>query len=379
MSADAPREAAYFSTVLTKVLYRSGEMMTVETSPSVGGHDLDLLLLHDIDELGLGHVVDVGLGRRSNRSGFAGAGGSALHSFKCSFSTCSVTSVHARFFDYYRQYSRVEKQHVGKIENEGNPWLTLHRVSRPSATRIERHTYLYYALDAPEITDAAFDSPTRELRELEHEHPELVTPESPTQRVGGYVGEQFRPVTHQERMYSLDNAMDVDELEKGDFRRGGRRRGRPSAVVLRAEDRRLFHRAVVRGRQARAGSHQGRRHDRRGHHGQHTRRKGRAAPRLRSDSSQAMTDPRRGYRAAWRGVHAQEELRRAQLGRGSRRQGALRQPAECRGRVHPPEGPVSHGDARPVHLHIRRRRLGGPAHRLAMGVAGMAAHRRLTT
>lgn len=88
--------------------------------------------------------------------------------------------------------------------------------SRIEALRdeIERHTYLYYALDAPEITDAAFDSLMRELRELEHEHPELVTPESPTQRVGGYVGEQFRPVTHQERMYSLDNAMDVDELER---------------------------------------------------------------------------------------------------------------------------------------------------------------------
>lgn len=88
--------------------------------------------------------------------------------------------------------------------------------SRIEALRdeIERHTYLYYALDAPEITDAAFDSLMRELRELEREHPELVTPDSPTQRVGGYVGEQFQPVTHQERMYSLDNAMDVDELER---------------------------------------------------------------------------------------------------------------------------------------------------------------------
>lgn len=88
--------------------------------------------------------------------------------------------------------------------------------SRIEALRdeIERHTYLYYALDAPEITDAAFDSLMRELRELERDHPEFVTPESPTQRVGGYVGEQFQPVTHQERMYSLDNAMDTDELDR---------------------------------------------------------------------------------------------------------------------------------------------------------------------
>lgn len=79
---------------------------------------------------------------------------------------------------------------------------------------IEHHTYMYYALDAPEITDAAFDSLMRELRELESEHPELVTPSSPTQRVGGYVADQFSAVTHQSRMYSLDNAMDLGELDE---------------------------------------------------------------------------------------------------------------------------------------------------------------------
>ena len=78
---------------------------------------------------------------------------------------------------------------------------------------IEHHTYLYYAKDAPEISDAAFDSLMRELRELEAAHPDFVDPSSPTQRVGGYVGEQFAPVTHERRMYSLDNAMDLDELD----------------------------------------------------------------------------------------------------------------------------------------------------------------------
>ena len=78
---------------------------------------------------------------------------------------------------------------------------------------IEHHTYLYYAKDAPEISDAAFDSLMRELRELEAAHPEFIDPSSPTQRVGGYVGEQFAPVTHERRMYSLDNAMDLDELD----------------------------------------------------------------------------------------------------------------------------------------------------------------------
>ncbi len=78
---------------------------------------------------------------------------------------------------------------------------------------IEHHTYLYYAKDAPEISDAAFDSLMRELRELEAAHPDFIDPSSPTQRVGGYVGEQFAPVTHERRMYSLDNAMDLDELD----------------------------------------------------------------------------------------------------------------------------------------------------------------------
>ena len=78
---------------------------------------------------------------------------------------------------------------------------------------IEHHTYLYYAKDAPEISDGAFDSLMRELRELEAAHPELIDPSSPTQRVGGYVGEQFSPVRHERRMYSLDNAMDLGELD----------------------------------------------------------------------------------------------------------------------------------------------------------------------
>lgn len=79
---------------------------------------------------------------------------------------------------------------------------------------IEHHSYQYYALDAPEISDAAFDSLMRELREMEAAHPELIVPTSPTQRVGGYVGEQFASVAHEQRMYSLDNAMNLDELDE---------------------------------------------------------------------------------------------------------------------------------------------------------------------
>ena len=78
---------------------------------------------------------------------------------------------------------------------------------------IEHHTYLYYAKDAPEISDGAYDSLVRELRELEAAHPEYYDPNSPTQRVGGYVGEQFAPVRHEQRMYSLDDMMNFEELD----------------------------------------------------------------------------------------------------------------------------------------------------------------------
>jgi len=78
---------------------------------------------------------------------------------------------------------------------------------------IEHHTYLYYAKDAPEISDGAYDSLVRELRKLEAAHPEFYDPASPTQRVGGYVGEQFTPVQHERRMYSLDDVMNFEELD----------------------------------------------------------------------------------------------------------------------------------------------------------------------
>lgn len=79
---------------------------------------------------------------------------------------------------------------------------------------LDYHAYRYYALDAPEITDAAFDNLLVELQQIEAAHPELVTPDSYTQRVGGYVSEQFAPVTHMARMYSMDDAMNLEELDE---------------------------------------------------------------------------------------------------------------------------------------------------------------------
>ena len=79
---------------------------------------------------------------------------------------------------------------------------------------LDYHAYRYYALDDPEITDAAFDALVRELRALEAAYPELATPESYTQRVGGYVASQFASVRHAARMYSIDDVMNLDELDE---------------------------------------------------------------------------------------------------------------------------------------------------------------------
>ncbi|MGI5522990.1 NAD-dependent DNA ligase LigA [Micromonospora sp. CA-259024] len=77
---------------------------------------------------------------------------------------------------------------------------------------LTEHQYRYYVLDAPTIADAEFDRQLRELEALEEEFPGLRTPDSPTQRVGGTFSTDFTPVTHAERMLSLDNAFADEEL-----------------------------------------------------------------------------------------------------------------------------------------------------------------------
>jgi len=78
--------------------------------------------------------------------------------------------------------------------------------------RIEHANYRYYVLDAPEISDGEFDELLRELRALEEKHPDLLTPDSPTQRVGGAAAACFAPVKHSARLLSLDNVFDDEEL-----------------------------------------------------------------------------------------------------------------------------------------------------------------------
>jgi len=79
--------------------------------------------------------------------------------------------------------------------------------------RIRFHDYRYYVLNQSEISDAEYDELMRQLKQLEERDPELVTPDSPTQRVGGMPHEAFRPIRHRVPMLSLDNAYNTEELE----------------------------------------------------------------------------------------------------------------------------------------------------------------------
>lgn len=79
--------------------------------------------------------------------------------------------------------------------------------------KLNYHSYRYYVLDDPEVSDAEYDELTRELASLEERFPELITPDSPTQRVGISPADLFAPVEHRARMLSLDNAFSHGELE----------------------------------------------------------------------------------------------------------------------------------------------------------------------
>ncbi len=95
------------------------------------------------------------------------------------------------------------------------------------ASDITDARFRYYVLDAPTMSDAAFDAALRELEALEETYPDLRTPDSPTQQVGGAVGASFEPVTHLEPLMSLDNAFSFDEV-----RRWAGRLGEPLPELL---------------------------------------------------------------------------------------------------------------------------------------------------
>ncbi|TNC84245.1 MAG: DNA ligase (NAD(+)) LigA, partial [Alcanivorax sp.] len=84
--------------------------------------------------------------------------------------------------------------------------------------QLREHNYKYYVLDEPSIPDAEYDRLFRQLKQLESEHPDLITPDSPTQRVGDKPLQAFQQVQHRLPMLSLDNVFSEEELVAFDRR-----------------------------------------------------------------------------------------------------------------------------------------------------------------
>ncbi|HEX4760256.1 MAG TPA: hypothetical protein VH256_05615, partial [Thermoleophilaceae bacterium] len=84
--------------------------------------------------------------------------------------------------------------------------------------QLDHHNHRYYVLDDPDVSDAEYDALLNELREIEAEHPELLTPDSPTQRVGAQPLSKFEEVPHLQPMLSLANARNEDELRAWETR-----------------------------------------------------------------------------------------------------------------------------------------------------------------
>ena len=115
--------------------------------------------------------------------------------------------------------------------------------------KIRHHEHLYYVLDDPEISDADFDKLMQQLKNLEAEHPSLVTPDSSTQRVGGKPREGFVKVPHSSPMLSLDNTYNEEELRDWE-RRVHELSGRSDVeYVVRTEARRHVAGSDLRRRQ----------------------------------------------------------------------------------------------------------------------------------
>lgn len=99
-------------------------------------------------------------------------------------------------------------------------------------TTLRHHEYLYHVMDAPEIPDVEYDRLMRELRELETKHPELITPDSPTQRVGAAPLAAFSQIRHEVPMLSLDNVFDEESFLAFNKRAGPSEKQRESHTVL---------------------------------------------------------------------------------------------------------------------------------------------------
>ena len=127
------------------------------------------------------------------------------------------------------QTEELKEQTVPQNEVEEASGASREEIRRIAQLRrmLDYNAYRYYALDDPQISDYEFDKLLGELQALEAKYPSLITPDSYTQRIGGYVSNKFEPVEHEQKMYSIDDAMNLDELDEWLARTESALKGRP--------------------------------------------------------------------------------------------------------------------------------------------------------
>ena len=215
---------------------------------------------------------------------------------------------------------------------------------------LNRHNRLYYEEAAPEISDREYDRLMDRLMELEAAHPELVTPDSPSRRVGGAPLAEFATVAHSVPMLSIDNTYNYDEVREWDARvRRGLNKGEAVKLRRRAQGRRRGRLAAVRGGRVRPGSDPRRRRAGRRHHGQPADR-----PR---DPAEAARPPPCPARGPGRGLHDQLRARPAQRAPQGGGGAAVREPEELHRRL---AQAARSEDLRPAAAPVHRSRAGEP-------------------
>ena len=234
------------------------------------------------------------------------------------------------------------------------------------AAELTEHNYRYHVLDSPLVSDAEYDALMRELRELEDRHPELRTPDSPTQKVGAMISTDFAPVEHLQQLLSLDNAFSAAELDAWAAR--VERLGGAGPYLCEVKIDGLAIALVYRdGKLVRAA----------------TRGDGRTGedvtPNVRTIAavpSKLAGDRLAGHPGgARRGVLAGAGVPRAERAAPGRWPARVRQPAQLRRGLATAEGPAGHGDppaphagARPVRARcLGRGRMPCPATRRRRG------------
>ena len=255
-----------------------GEPVVADVGEHLEGRVEDLLLAVALDAGALGRCIVPGprggrLGLHwMKRNGFVSSGtalGTAIHS-----ASTEISRISSDRLEWSTGLAGVgaARQNAGmststRISVVAAPPEARERAPTSWPSEIEEARWRYFVLDSPTLDDADYDQRHAPAQALEEEFPELRTPDSPTQKVGGAVSTEFTAVDHLQRMESLDNAFSFEELEAW-YARLARDGVDDAGAALRAQGRRPRDQPALRGRPAGARADPRRRPHRRGRHAQ---------------------------------------------------------------------------------------------------------------